>query len=136
MLMKLNDITNASAVYVLLEKKKLFSEYLKNDKHKLYNYVAGKLAKNIGFETDKVEIHIDKSKGKQVLQEDFNAYFLKNMSDKSGKEGVSIKHSYSHMWSGIQFANMLAWACFQKFEHGNSEYTDLVKIEQEVFHVW
>ncbi|MFH1199805.1 MAG: hypothetical protein V1708_01935 [Candidatus Micrarchaeota archaeon] len=35
-----------------------------------------------------------------------------------------------------QFADMLAWACFQKFEHSDSEYVDLVKLPQEVSHVW
>ena len=120
----------------MLEKKKILSEYLKNDKHKLYNYIAGKLAKHLPLDNVSVEIRIDKSKGKQLLQEDFNEYFTKCLKEKSNPIKITIEHSYSHNWAGLQFADMLAWACFQRFEHEDSSYVDLIKIDQEVFHVW
>lgn len=133
MLSKLNMAGSAKILYIVLEKKKVYSDYLKNDKHKLYNYVAGKLAKHISLDESDVEIRVDKSKGKQLLRDDFDNYFKSNL-----KEGLkaTIYHSYSHSWSGLQFADMLAWACFQKFEHTNSEFIDLIKLEQEVCHVW
>jgi len=136
MLVKLNDVPKAKIFYVVLEKKKLYSEYLHDNKDKLYNYVAGKLAKNIILEDVDVEIRIDKSKGKQLLREDFNQYFLANLKEKSGHRRATIHHSYSHSWSGLQFADLLAWSCFQKFEHDNPEYIELVEIPQEVYHVW
>jgi hypothetical protein len=136
MLKKLNGVEKTKIFYIVLEKKKLFSEYLKKDKHALYNYVAGKLAKNIILNKIDIEIRIDKSKGKQLLQEDFNRYFTKNLEEKSDLIKVKIHHSYSHSWSGLQFADLIAWSCFQKFEHGNSEYIDLIGLEQEVYHVW
>ena len=135
-LSKLNDVPNACLFYIVLEKKKLYSEYLHDNKDKLYNYVAGKMAKNIILENIDVEIRIDKSKGKQLLREDFNQYFLKNLSEKSDHRKAIIHHSYSHSFSGLQFADVLAWACFQKFEHNNSEYIDLIELEQEVYHIW
>ena len=136
MLEKLNDIKGAKIFYIVLEKKKLFSKFLKNDKHKLYNYVAGKLARNITLDEMELHIRIDKSKGKQILREDFNDYFEKRLKEKSSSLRVKIDHSYSHSWSGLQFADILAWSCFQKFEHNNNEYIDLIKLEQEVYHVW
>ncbi|MDO8428195.1 MAG: DUF3800 domain-containing protein [Candidatus Diapherotrites archaeon] len=136
MLEKLNEVKTLKVFYIVLEKKKILSEYLKNNKDKLYNYVAGKLAKNIILEGNQIEIRIDKSKGKQLLQNDFNNYFLKNLKLKDSKIKPKIFHSNSHSWSGLQFADVLAWACFQKFEHNNSEFIDLIKIEQEVYHVW
>lgn len=136
MLLKLNEVKDVRVFYIVLEKKKLYSEYLKNNKDRLYNYVAGKLAKNIILSEIDVEVRIDKSKGKQLLREDFNSHFLKNLTEKSSVRKATIYHSYSHSWSGLQFADMLAWACFQKFEHTNSEFVDLIKIEQEVYHVW
>lgn len=136
MLAKLNEVKNAKIFYMVLEKRKLISEYLKDNKSKLYNYVAGKLARHIILNETDVEIRIDKSKGKQLLREDFNNYFLKNLMEKSAIRKAMIFHSYSHSWSGIQFADVLAWACFQKFEHNNAEYVDLVKLDQEVYHVW
>lgn len=136
MLKKLNEVKGARVFYIVLEKKKIFSDYLKNDKNKLYNYVAGKLAKQISLNEIDIEIRVDKSKGKQLLREDFDRYFSHDLKRHAGVRKIAIHHSYSHSWSGLQFADMLAWACFQKFEHNNSEYIDLISIEQEVYHVW
>ena len=132
MLAKLNGLNDAQILYVVLEKKKLFSEYLKNDKHKLYNYIAGKLAQNLKLQDAGAEIRIDKSKGKQLLQDDFNAYFKTKLAGSEPK----IFHSYSHGWSGLQFADLLAWSCFQKFERNNPKFLDLIKLQQEVYLVW
>ncbi|MDD5340453.1 MAG: DUF3800 domain-containing protein [Candidatus ainarchaeum sp.] len=134
MLEKVNELKNARVFYMVLEKKKLFSEYLRNDKNKLYNFIAGKLAKNLPMDKGSISIRVDKSKGRQMLQEDFNAYFMKNLKRIDSR--ITIEHSYSHAWSGLQFADILAWSCFQKFEHGDSGYIDIIKIEQEVYQVW
>ncbi len=136
MLLKLNEIKGTKIFYIILEKKKLFSDFLKNDKQKLYNYVAGKLARNIVLNDMDILIKIDKSKGKQMLREDFDGYFTNCLRERSSTIKTKIEHSYSHAWSGLQFADVLAWSCFQKFEHNNSEYVDIVKLEQEVYHVW
>jgi hypothetical protein len=137
MLSALNRVPNARVFYIVLEKKKLYSEYLKDNKDKLYNYVAGKLAKNIILEDVELEIRIDKSKGKHLLREDFNRYFLRKLGEESPHHREpAIHHSYSHNFSGLQFADLLAWCCFQKFEHGNSEYIDSITQDQEVYHVW
>ncbi|MBI5072663.1 DUF3800 domain-containing protein [Candidatus Woesearchaeota archaeon] len=136
MLQKLNELIGAQIFYVVLEKKKLHSEFLKNNKHKLYNYVSGKLAKQMLLDNLDLEIRIDKSKGKQLLQEDFNSYFSKILKEKSSIKKIIIYHSYSHSWSGLQFADLLSWSCFQKFEHNNNEYVDIIKLDQEVYHVW
>lgn len=55
---------------------------------------------------------------------------------RSCEVNIEIHHSYSHSWSGLQFADILAWSAFQKVEHGNSEYIDMLKVEKEVFEVW
>ena len=136
MLSKLNEIKNVKVLYVVLEKKKLISEYLKNNKDKLYNYVAGKLAKQLVMDGAHIEIRVDRMQGKQLLQKEFNNYFTECLKEKSSPAKITIEHSYSHNFSGLQFADILAWACFQKFEHNNNEFVDILKIEQEVYHVW
>jgi len=136
MLEKLNSVKNVRVLYVVLEKKKLFSEYLKNDKNKLYNYVAGKLAKQILFDNCHIEVRIDRRYGKQLLQQGFNEYFIKCLKENSNPLKIEIEHSYSHNFSGLQFADILAWCCFQKFEHNDNSFIEKLKIEQEVYHVW
>ena len=135
-LKKLNEVADARVIYIVLEKKKVFSRYLQDNKHKLYNYVAGKLARYLELEGHHVIMRIDKSKGKQMLQEDFNSYFENNLKRYSKVAHLEIHHSYSQSWDGLQYADLLAWAMFQKFEHGNDEYVDLITIEPEIFHVW
>ncbi|MFA6329935.1 MAG: DUF3800 domain-containing protein [Candidatus Micrarchaeia archaeon] len=133
LLRAINSVSNVRVlIFVVLEKGKLYSEFLRKDRHRLYNYVAGKLAKNLPDGLGFLEIIIDKSKGKQLLQEDFNTYFSHNCRTAR----LSIRHSQSEVWAGLQFADVLAWACFQKFEMGNGEYLDLVTLEREVYHVF
>ncbi|HEC77379.1 MAG TPA: DUF3800 domain-containing protein [Thermoplasmatales archaeon] len=124
MLEKLNEL-NVQIICVVFEKKKLFNKFPKTDKNKLYNYVAGKLAEYIKLVNTNLEIRIDKSKGKQVFREDFNKYFKEKLMSES-KKRVRIHHSYSHAWCGLQFADIVAWACFQKFEHRDDSYITLL----------
>jgi fatty acid-binding protein DegV len=135
-LKKLNEVPDARVIYIVLEKKRVFSRYLQDNKHKLYNYVAGKLARYLELEGEHAIMRIDKSKGKQMLQEDFNSYFENNLKQHSKVASLEIHHSYSQSWDGLQFADLLAWAMFQKFERGNDEYVDLITIEPDIFHVW
>ena len=136
MLGKLNLVSNVKIFHVILEKKKVFSDYLKNDKHKLYNFIAGKLAKNILMGDIDIDIKIDKSKGNIFLQKDFNNYFKRKLEECSDIIKCKIEHSYSHSWSGLQFADLLAWCCFQKFEKEDSSYLERLSIEQEFYTIW
>ena len=135
MLVKLNEVKDVKVFHVILEKRKLYSHYLKNNKHKQYNFIAGKLAKNIVLQGVDVEIRIDKSKGKQFLREEFNKYFERNLRENSSIYKISIHHSYSHSWSGLQFADVLAWSAYQKVCHNNFEFIDLIE-NQEVYQIW
>src|SRR3989338_10061886 len=49
MLKKLNSVSGIKVYYIVLDKSKIYSDYLRSDKHKLYNFVAGKLANNINL---------------------------------------------------------------------------------------
>jgi hypothetical protein len=131
MLCQLNKITGVQLFVIVLEKRKLYSEYLKNHKHKLYNYVAGKLTENDTLRNTDLEIRVDKSKGK-VLQQDFNQYFEKKLSETPNRHRVEIYHSYSESWSGLQFADVVARSFFQKFEHHDNTFVDVLTIRPDV----
>jgi hypothetical protein len=99
LIMKLNETAQCRGVHCVLYKKNLTSEYLKDHKHKLYNYAAGQLAKAIVLESCNVVVRIDKSKGKQILRDDFNKYFERNLRDGSLIDGINIFHSQSENFS-------------------------------------
>lgn len=135
-LKKLNDLDDAKVFFIILEKEKCYSNFLNSNKHKLYNFVAGKLASSINLDDGNVIVRIDKSKGKQVLRDDFNRYFEQRLKENSPVEKVEIHHSDSNAWTGLQFADVLSWSAFQKMEHSNSKYIDVLKIRIEVYEMW
>jgi len=103
----------------------------KLDKNHIYNFVAGFIAEKL--ECNILKIRIDKSKAKIRDQNIFNEHFKNRSSCKS--ENFSIFHSYSHKWSGIQFADIFAWSYFQKYEKNNPEFVELIKLETVVIMV-
>lgn len=123
---KLNEIEDAQAFHIILVKERLHNHDLKEHKDKLYNYIAGILADGIIINGHDLEVRIDKSKGKQFLRDDFNQYFEKHIRKDSAIGKLSIYHSSSESFSGIQFADFLAWSVFQKYNWYNCEYTNLL----------
>ena len=134
-LLKQLEPTNGRIVYMILEKKRVYSGYLQKNKDKLYNFVAGRLAKNMNIADGQIIIRIDKSKGKQLLQQDFNRHFESSLNEINIHD-VKIFHSDSASGSGLQIVDMLAWSCFQRFEHRDSTYVNAVKLNQEFYEVW
>ncbi len=126
LIIKLNETAICSGVHCVLYKNDLRSDYLKGNKHKLYNYAAGKLAKSVTLEHCNVEVRIDKSKGKQILREDFNRYFEANLRDGSFIDGIKIFHSQSENFSGLQLADLLSGAVYQKFNNNDATYVNLI----------
>lgn len=136
MLQKLNFVDGAKVFHLILEKRKVNSSLFLNEKHILYNYLAGKLARNILFDNVDFEIKIDKSKGTLFLQKEFNKHFKKMLRISCRGLKCKIEHRYSHKWSGLQFADVLAWSCFRKFESNQEEYINQLNIEQEFYQIW
>jgi hypothetical protein len=133
---ELNRLPEARVFYITLNKEKCYSSFLNGDRNKLYNYAAGWLAKNIVLNDCDVCIRIDKSKTKQLLRDDFDKYFEMKLRDDCSLGKVEIYHSDSCIWSGLQFADVLAWAAFQKIERGNDEFLSKLTIETQFYEVW
>lgn len=134
-LQKFAEIENAHAQSIILEKKKLYSKHLKEDKHKLYNFVCGNLA-NIGIDSRKLVIRIDRSKGKQNLISDFNKYMELKFKEVKWNRELEVYHSWSHSWSGLQIADLVSWAVFNKFEYNNDYYFRIIEKKTNIVHMW
>jgi hypothetical protein len=134
-LSELSQLKDLQIYHIVLEKRKVHSNFLLKNKHKLYNYVAGKLGKVIILEQVDVEVRIDKSKGKQALQEDFNQYFENCLRQNSSIRKISVHHSYSQSWSGLQFADLLCNSAYKKIAHNVTKFSDIVP-NQEVVVCW
>ena len=125
---KLNETIGCQGIHCILEKGKLYSKYLRENKHKLYNFVSGSLASAIILDSDSVEVRVDESKGKQILRDDFNRYFEPKLRMGSNIGKLSISHNYSENFSGIQFADILSGSIYQKYNNGNSHYADMINL--------
>lgn len=132
---KFSEMNGTHAQSIILEKEKNYSDYLKKDKHKLYNYVCGHLG-TINIDSKNLIIRIDRSKGKQMLIDDFNQYLDKKFKENKWNRKVSIYHSYSQSWSGIQIADVVSWAVFQKYEYGNESFFKIIEKKVNVSHMW
>jgi len=134
-LKKFSKIESTHAQSIILEKKKLYSKFLKEDKHKLYNFVCSYLA-NIGTDSKKLIIRIDRSKGKQNLIDDFNKYMDIKFKEIKWNREIEVHHSWSHAWCGLQIADVISWAVFNKFEYGNDYYFRMIENKTNIVHMW
>lgn len=135
-LKKFSELEEAKGHSIILDKKKVFSKYLKGDKHKLYNYVCGVLASTMSFESKHLIIRIDRSKGKQALRDDFDGYIIKKCTENDSLRRVEVNHSWSHAWSGLQIVDFVSWALFQKYEHNNDSFYKLIEKKTNIYFMW
>ena len=133
-LSRLNEIEEIRVIHIVFEKQNLTSVYLSKDKHKLYNYIAGKIAEYIASESCDLIIRIDKSKGKQALIDDFNKYLESKFKNVGFCHNLTIYHSNSNAWAGLQLVDVLAWAEFQKVCRRNDEYIRLLCSKKQEEH--
>lgn len=133
-LKKFSQIDSAHAQSIILDKKEVYSKFLKGDKHKLYNFVCGHLA-SIGIDTRKLIIRIDRAKGKQNLIDDFNKYMNLKFKEVRWNREIEVHHSWSHSWSGLQIADVISWAVFNKFEYSNDYYFRLIENKTNIVHM-
>lgn len=135
-LKKFSEIEKVRGHAIILEKKKVFSKYLKGDKHKLYNYVCGVLASTMTFESKHLIIRIDRSKGKQALRDDFDGYIKRKCTENDLSRMVEVHHSWSHAWTGLQIVDFVSWAIFQKFEYNNDFFYKLIEKKINIYFLW
>ena len=123
---RMNVLNNIRAVHCVIDKSKNKKKIDTLKKDDFYNSVAEVLAEGITIKSSVVELHIDKSKGKQILRDRFNAIFEKKLRTGSNINTVRIYHSYSEKFSGLQLVDLLAWVVYQKYNNNDETYFDLI----------
>ncbi|MFH1801919.1 MAG: DUF3800 domain-containing protein [archaeon] len=103
---------------IVLDKSKVF-EYLKEKKHKLYNYLSQLIIAECSL-SDNIELIVDKSKTKRSLRDDFDNYIRLNIKSKC--LNLNIKHEDSRSNGGLQVLDFISGAIFTKYEFNNEDY--------------
>ncbi len=117
---------------IILDKFKVY-EYLKDKKHKLYNYLSKLILAECSM-GDSFELIVDRSKNKRSLREDFDRYIRTNFKELGFN--IPIKHEDSRINGGLQVLDFISGAVFNKYEFNNTKYYDIIKskiITEKVF---
>lgn len=115
---------------IILDKSKVY-DYLRDKKHKLYNYLSNLIITECSL-GESFELIVDKSKNKRSLRDDFDSYIRL----KKKCENLIIKHEDSKSNGGLQVLDFISGAIFNKYEFKNLDYYNLIKekiVTEKVF---
>jgi hypothetical protein len=121
--------TNAEIFSAVLKKESKYKLNFNHDKKKLYDLVASEIAKQIEI-NNHLTIIIDISKKKSEIKK-FNEIFKSYLNNKNNFK-ITLHHSHSHNYRGLQIADCLAWSYFQQFENENEEYIELLNLKTTI----
>ncbi len=113
---------------LILNKEKVYTR-LQNEKHILYNWVVNLLidvliTKNILPQEEKIFFIASRRETNKTLNENFLSYLKSQNKDKLDIEFV-IKTAYQE--KGLQVVDVLSYAIYQKYEHGNDELYSMIE---------
>jgi len=116
---------------VFNKKKHKNKVFLKNhNQYHVYSQLIFTLLNNINLETDFI-LTLDRFIS-PINDDNFKKAMIKEL-EKTVRNS-KIHHSNSEKWKGIQFADLIAWSCFQKFERNKTKYLEKLKNKHEIFH--
>lgn len=126
-LKKVNN-TEYESYAIYLDKQNMDKIPNFHNHHELYDEIASKLAEKIKI-TSPTCIIIDKSKFNQDYINRFNDLFSSKLNNPKDHT-ISILHGDSINYKGLQIADLISWPVFQKVEHQNSKYIDLIETKK------
>ena len=128
--------TNSEIFVIILEKSKV-SEYLKNKKDRLYNYISNLILNECSLEDNHICLIVDNSKKNRSLREDFDSYIRKNLSQRNQPSKLIIKHENSQNEGCLQVLDFVSWSIFRNYEHKDPSFMSIIKdkivIKKEIF---
>lgn len=130
-------VKNKAEVFTIIMDKSKVYEYLKEKKHKLYNYISNLILNECSFDTNNICLTVDKSKSNRSLRDDFDNYLRFSLKNKLASCNLSIKHENSQNEYCLQVLDFVSWAIFRKYEQGDEDFFNIIKeriiIKKELF---
>ncbi|WP_323737536.1 DUF3800 domain-containing protein (plasmid) [Methanosphaera sp. ISO3-F5] len=121
-LKKVNSLDNN--IFIIVFNKENRYKLKQNNNNMVYDELSSELAKIIKI-TSPTFIFVDKSKNKKEDIIIYNKKFNNNLMNFK-KYPVDIKHVNSLHYKGLQIVDIIAWSAFQKYEHKNDEFIELL----------
>lgn len=108
---------------IILDKSKVY-DYLREKKHKLYNYLSNLILTECSVDGS-FELIVDRSKSKRSLRDDFDRYIRFKLKDTNSN--LKIIHQDSKSSGCLQSLDFISGAIFNKYEFGNLDYYNIIK---------
>jgi len=131
--MKLLSMLNEKDISVLsiyLNKQKVYTK-LQNEKHVLYNFVANILldrlfTKKLISLDGEITLIASRRETNRFLNDNFKSY-LKDQVFVNHKINIHVEIKTPESEKGLQAADFICWAIYQKRERGDESYFNLIK---------
>jgi len=123
---------SSSIITIYLNKKKVYTK-LQDEKHILYNYITNILLDRVCTKklipvNEKINIIASKRETNKFLNHNFSSY-LKNQAKNNHQLNIEVSINSPSAEKGLQVADMVSWAIFRKYEHGDESYYNLIRGE-------
>lgn len=124
------DMSNVLVIY--LNKKKVYTK-LQGEKQVLYNYVTNILLDRVCTKKlipidEKISLIASRRETNKFLNQNFSSY-LKSQVKTNHKIDIDIEIKSPTQEKSLQIVDMLSWAIFRKYEHGDESYYNIIKAD-------
>ena len=118
-----------SVIVIRLDKTRVYTP-MKNERHLLYNYIVNILLDrlvNLHIVPADQPLHVVASQRETsgFLNQNFKSYITLNNDHRIGPK-VEVTITPPSTFKGLQAADCVSWSFFQKYEHGNPTFADLL----------
>lgn len=126
----ISELEDVRIMTIILNKDKVYVD-LRSQKNYLYNYTANLLLeklhnKKLIDSNEVIDLVVDRKDTKKSIRENFINYLTKSMkSRRDGDFKVALHASYES--KALQAVDFISWSIFQKYEHGDFEYYEIIK---------
>lgn len=126
------DKNMSNILVVYLNKKKVYTK-LQDEKQVLYNYVTNILldrvcTKKLIPTDERIFLIASRRETNKFLNQNFTTY-LKSQVKNNHKLDIEIEIKSPTQEKSLQVVDMLSWAIFRKYEHGDESYYNLIKLD-------
>jgi hypothetical protein len=102
---------------------------LRGKKDILHNYLTGFLAESLSYYEDERDFRIivDKFIMRKEKRDEFNVYLHKRLQNFCKAKNFEVIHESSEQHAGLQIADFVAGAVFQKYERQKEGYYSIIR---------
>lgn len=120
---------------IAVDKKKIYSQRLKNHKEEFYNYIIMQVIKHGQGKIKKAKLKFDK-RGEVGIRNQLRVYLSHRLDNKNQHIFCDLKFVDSRQNTLIQLADMLAGSIYAYYLNKDKSFLNLLKISGRIEDIW